>query len=58
MAFIYKDKGEKRKKFIWEYPEYYNEKDDILWQKYIQENPEDFRELPYRKKRRYLGFFR
>lgn len=50
MAFIYKDKGEKRKKFIWEYPEYYNEKDDILWQKYIQENPEDFRELPYRKK--------
>ena len=29
---------------------YYNEKDDKLWQEYIEKNPEDFMELPYKKK--------
>jgi len=48
-AFIYKNKGEKKQKFIWEFPNYYNEKDDKLWQEYIQNNPDDFREMPHKK---------
>lgn len=50
LAFFYKNKGEKRKKFIWEFPNYYSEKDDKIWQNYIENNPEDFRELPQKRK--------
>jgi membrane associated rhomboid family serine protease len=50
MAFIFKDVGEKRKKFIWEFPNYYSEKDDKLWQQYKETHPEDFMDLPYKKK--------
>lgn len=50
IAFIFREIGEKRKKFIWEFPNYYNEKDDKLWQEYKEEHPEDFLEMPYKKK--------
>ena len=50
MAFIYRNIGEKKKKYIWEYPNYYNEKDDKLWQKYREDHPDDFLEMPYKKK--------
>lgn len=46
MAIIYQKIGTRRKKFIWEYPHYYNEKDDLLWQKYLEEHPGDFQEIP------------
>lgn len=36
MAFFYRNKGEKKKKYIWEYPHYYSEKDDLIW-KFFQE---------------------
>lgn len=49
MAFVYKRIGEKNKKFIWEFPNYYSEKDDKLWQQYKQNHPEDFQELPYKE---------
>ncbi|MDR2205063.1 MAG: rhomboid family intramembrane serine protease [Flavobacteriaceae bacterium] len=48
-AFIFRKQGEKKKKFIWEFPNYYSEKDDKLWQNYIQKHPEDFNEIPYEK---------
>ena len=48
LAFFYKNKGEKKKKFIWEFPNYYSEKDDRLWQEYIQKHPEDFLEMPHK----------
>ncbi|QCX54464.1 rhomboid family intramembrane serine protease [Elizabethkingia sp. JS20170427COW] len=47
LAIIYRHQSEKRKKYIWEYPNYYNEKDDLLWQKYKAEYPGDFNELPH-----------
>ena len=50
MAFMYKNIGDKKKKFIWEYPNYYSEKDDKLWQEYKENHPEDFSELPHKKK--------
>ena len=50
LAFFYKNKGEKKKKFIWEFPNYYSEKDDRLWQEYIQKHPEDFLEMPQDRK--------
>lgn len=50
LAFVYRKKDEKKRRFIWEYPNYYNEKDDKLWQKYIETHPEDFQELPQKKK--------
>lgn len=50
MAFVFKKMGEKKQKFIWEYPNYYSEKDDKLWQDYKEHHPEDFLELPYKKK--------
>ncbi|KMQ70128.1 rhomboid family intramembrane serine protease [Chryseobacterium koreense] len=50
MAFIFRNIGDKKKKFIWEFPNYYSEKDDKLWQDYKEAHPEDFEELPYRKK--------
>ena len=39
LAFTYKGVGEKPKKFIWEFPNYYSEKDDLIWQQYQQQNP-------------------
>ncbi|WP_297983824.1 rhomboid family intramembrane serine protease [uncultured Chryseobacterium sp.] len=50
LAFIFKRIGERKQKFIWEYPNYYNEKDDKLWQDYKEHHPEDFLEMPYKKK--------
>lgn len=50
LAWLYRNVGEKKQKFIWEYPDYYSEKDDRLWQKYIEEHPEDFQEMPQLKK--------
>ncbi len=50
MAFIFKKSGEKKKKFIWEFPNYYSEKDDKLWQEYKENNPDDFLDLPYKKR--------
>ncbi len=50
MAFLFRKIGEERKKkFIWEYPNYYSEKDDKLWQEYKEKHPEDFQELPQKK---------
>jgi membrane associated rhomboid family serine protease len=48
LAFMYKNVGDKKKKFIWEYPNYYSEKDDKLWQEYKENHPEDFSELPHK----------
>lgn len=50
MAFLFRNIGDRKKKFIWEFPNYYSEKDDKLWQDYKEAHPEDFEELPYRKK--------
>ena len=49
LAYFYKNQGEKKNKFIWQFPNYYNEKDDLLWKEYKENHPEDFLELPYRK---------
>lgn len=49
LAFAYKNVGEKKKKFIWEFPNYYSEKDDKLWQEYKELHPEDFNEMPHKK---------
>ena len=50
MAFIFRKSGERTLKFIWEFPNYYSEKDDKLWQEYKENHPDDFLELPYKKK--------
>lgn len=51
LALIFRKKHEeKKKKFIWEFPNYYSEKDDKLWQEYIENHQEDFMELPQKKK--------
>lgn len=50
LAFAFRKVGEKKKKFIWEFPNYYSEKDDRLWQEYKENNPEDFLELPHKQK--------
>ncbi|MDR6515051.1 rhomboid family intramembrane serine protease [Chryseobacterium camelliae] len=50
IAFAFKNVGEKKKKYIWEFPNYYSERDDKLWQEYKDNHPEDFSELPYKKK--------
>jgi len=50
IAFAFKNVGEKKKKYIWEFPNYYSEKDDKLWQEYKENHPEDFLELPYKKR--------
>ncbi|MDQ1098102.1 MULTISPECIES: rhomboid family intramembrane serine protease [Chryseobacterium] len=50
IAFAFKNVGEKKKKYIWEFPNYYSERDDKLWQQYKENHPEDFSELPYKKK--------
>ncbi|MBD8017266.1 rhomboid family intramembrane serine protease [Kaistella pullorum] len=51
LAFMYRKSGEKEKRFIWQFPNYYSEKDDKLWQEYKEKFPDDFNELPYRKKK-------
>ncbi len=50
LAYLFKNLGEKKKRFIWEFPNYYSEKDDKLWQEYKENHPEDFNELPYKEK--------
>lgn len=50
MAYMLKKIGTKKKRFIWQFPNYYSEKDDKLWQIYKEENPEHFNELPQKKK--------
>ncbi|MDN5424001.1 MAG: rhomboid family intramembrane serine protease [Chryseobacterium sp.] len=50
IAFAFKNVGEKKKKYIWEFPNYYSEKDDKLWQEYKENHPDDFLELPYKKR--------
>ncbi len=50
LAYLFRKKGERKRKYIWEYPRYYNEKDDRLWQKYREEHPQDFEEMPQLKK--------
>ncbi len=50
LAFLFRKSGERKKKFIWEFPNYYSEKDDKLWQEYKENHAEDFLELPYKKK--------
>lgn len=49
LAYFYRNQGEKKVKFIWQFPNYYSEKDDLLWQEYKENHPDDFLELPYRK---------
>lgn len=50
MAVLFRKIGEvKNKKFIWEYPNYYSEKDDKLWQEYIATHQEDFEDMPQKK---------
>ncbi|MEN2433918.1 rhomboid family intramembrane serine protease [Weeksellaceae bacterium A-14] len=49
LAFAYKGKGEKKKKYIWEFPDYYSEKDDKIWQEYVRNHPEDFQEMPHKE---------
>lgn len=50
LAYSFKKSGEKKKKFIWEFPNYYSEKDDKLWQEYKENHPDDFLDLPYQKR--------
>lgn len=50
LAIMFRKTGERKKKFIWEFPNYYSEKDDKLWQEYKENHPDDFLELPYQKK--------
>lgn len=39
LAYGFRKKEARRERFIWEYPNYYNEKDDRIWQTYLQNNP-------------------
>ncbi|MEC5158474.1 rhomboid family intramembrane serine protease [Chryseobacterium sp. MP_3.2] len=50
LALIFRKNGEKKRKFIWQLPNYYSEKDDKLWEEYRMNHPDDFLELPYKKK--------
>lgn len=50
LAFYYRKKGAVKKKFLWEFENYYNEKDDLLWQAYKEKYPEHFKELPEKKR--------
>ncbi|WP_333850920.1 rhomboid family intramembrane serine protease [Epilithonimonas sp.] len=49
LAVIFRKIGDKKKKYIWEFPNYYNEKDDKIWQEYMANHSEDFEELPQLK---------
>lgn len=46
LAYIYRNTGSRRRRYIWEYPGYYSERDDRLWQDYKARHPEDFESLP------------
>lgn len=48
MAYLFKNSDKKKKHFIWQFPNYYSEKDDKLWQDYKELHPDDFNELPYK----------
>lgn len=50
LALIFRNVSEKKQRFIWQYPNYYSEKDDKLWQEYREKHPEDFMDLPYKKR--------
>lgn len=50
MAFLFKKIEDKKNKFIWQFPNYYSEKDDKLWQEYKELHPNDFEEMPQIKK--------
>lgn len=50
LAYMFRKSGDKNVKFIWEFPNYYSEKDDKMWQQYKENHPDDFLDLPYRKK--------
>lgn len=50
LAFLFRKIGDKKKKFIWEFPNYYSEKDDKMWQEYKENFPDDFLELPHKPK--------
>ncbi len=50
MALVFKNVGQKKKKFIWEFPDFYSELDDKLWQDYREKHPEHFEEMPQKKK--------
>ncbi len=50
LAFVFRESGEKKRKFIWEFPNYYSEKDDKLWQNYREAHPDDFMEMPQKKR--------
>lgn len=49
LAIVFRKFGDRKKKYIWEFPNYYNEKDDKIWQEYMANHPEDFEELPQLK---------
>lgn len=49
LALIFRKQIDKKIKYIWQYPNYYSEKDDKLWQAYIASHPQDFEELPQLK---------
>ena len=50
MAFLFRQIGEKKKKFIWQFPNYYSEKDHQLWQDYQEKHPEDFENIQEEKR--------
>ncbi len=51
LSLIFRKKHqEKKKKFIWEFPNYYSEKDDKLWQEYKENFPDSVEEMPQIKK--------
>ncbi len=50
MAFAFKNAGERKKKYIWEFPNFYSEVDDKLWQNYREKHPEDFEDMPQKKR--------
>lgn len=50
MAFAFKNAGEKKKKYIWEFPNFYSEADDKLWQEYRERHPDDFADMPQKKR--------
>lgn len=49
LALIFRKQTDKKIKYIWQYPNYYSEKDDKLWQAYIASHPQNFEELPQLK---------
>ena len=49
LAFVFRKRGSKRKRYIWEFPNYYNEKDDMLWQEFKANSPELYQEMPQKK---------